>query len=258
MKPGFRLQNIIFAVLVLSIAVVMPNAAWASAWLVSPGEWDILTSGRSQETPYRRTLELNPYIETGLRNDWGLGANLTSRQTTARDGGAESASAVFGELFVKKPIYRGDFDILSLQLAAGTSGDTLGAQTRGLDELHPTAELRAMYGVSSDTYDWGSVFLNSEVAARSFFGKKGNEGRGEETLGWKTASDNLFLGQLFWTKNWNAELGAGDYDGLTGQVSYVHRWNDTWRTQAGVSTALGGRRVDFEPVYLISVWYRWK
>lgn len=234
----------------LFILCFLTNSAFGGAWLQEKGHGLNVNTVRFQSVGSGSRYEFNPYIEHGLSERFTIGGNAGSwfenqDQSTRTQG--------YGELSVKMSLREFSRGAWSVQ---GIVGSVVDQEERGQRRSYPMSEGRTLFGQNFDFVS-GSVYINTEFGARTFYGVRGNEWRLEQTVGWKHGRGNILLGQLNGIKNWNQQKSSSEYDLLELQASYVLPVGSSWNVQGGSSSIIAGENVAYAPTYFMGLWYRW-
>jgi hypothetical protein len=259
------------AVLLLASSGLAPQVAHAGAWPQDEGHGQIITQftfyqaqtqgfdaqGRAVGKGQYRQLELAPYAEYGLTSRWTIGAQPRLQAVFNNSGSSTTSASGLAELnvFARYTVWRGDFDVVSLQGTVGTPGI---ANRTSPQVANPNSEyeLRALYGHSFEFGGGVSGFAASEFAGRARAGAPSDELHLDLTAGLRPHKDWLLLVQSFSTLGMrNNQPNGADYSVTKLQLSAVYSITPRWAVQFGAYTELAGRHVALGNAGLAALWF---
>ena len=204
-------------------------------------------------------IDISPYWEHGLTQRWtvGIAPRLQAAwmdQTSVRSSGFGMAEA---NIFARYALYRGTYDVLSLQGTLSTPG--IGPiRNPFIAEARPSLEARVMYGRSFPLPREMSAFAAVGAGYRYRAGAPADELRFDATVGFRPLPNWMLLGQYFGTVGLrNNGAGGPDYAIHRLQGSVVYDLNARQSVQLGYMREIDGRRVALGQAVLLAWWYRY-
>ena len=253
-----------FAVWVL--LVVAAGSARAGAWLMPPGEGQIIAgtafSGSSRAfdahgklipVPSYEKFELGSYIEYGL-TDWltlvGAPAYDIIRQPAPALSYTGPGESGLGGRF---KLYQSDAFVASLQATLLTPG----ASFNGAEPHRAGAfDLRAMTGASLTIGAW-PAFAEAEAGYRFYAQAQPGEWKLDLTLGVRPLPQLLALLQSFGSMQTtrSVDFPRSSWEKLQG--SFVYDLNAAWSAQLGAFVTVAGSNAGRELGPMAAIWYRY-
>ncbi len=252
-----------FAVSILLLLTA--GAARAGAWLMPPGEGQIIAgtafSGSSRAfdahgklipVPSYKKFELGSYIEYGL-TDW-----LTLVAAPAYDVIRQPAPAASytgpGESGIggRFRLFQSDAFVASLQATLLTPGASFnGAEPHRAGAI----DLRGMAGASFKIGEW-AAFADAAAGYRLYAQGQPGEWKLDLTLGVRPLPQLLVLLQGFGSMQTNksADFPRSSWAKLQG--SFVYDLNVAWSAQLGAFMTVAGRNAGRELGPMAAIWYR--
>jgi hypothetical protein len=247
------------------LLIVAAGDAYAGAWLMPPGQGQIIAgtafSGSSRAfdahgnlipVPSYKKFELGAYVEYGL-TDW-----LTLLAAPAYDIIRQPAPAPSytgpGESGIggRFKLYQSDAFVASLQ----TTLLTPGASFNGAEPHRAGAiDLRAMAGASFTSGAW-PAFADAAAGYRFYAQAQPGEWKLDLTLGVRPLPQLLVLLQSFGSMQMNksANFPRSSWEKLQG--SFVYDLNSAWSAQLGAFLTVAGINAGRELGPMAAIWYR--
>ena len=233
----------------LLINLLMASTAFAGAWVQPKGHGLNINTVRFQSAKSSSRYEFNPYIEHGVSDHLTVSGNVGSRIEDQTNSAAQTQG--YGEISFRAPLTELLKSVFSVQ---GTVGTVMDRSSQGASITMPMSEIRLLQG---QNFLSESLYSNTEIGLRTFYGNRGNEWRLEQTMGWKHQAGRILIGQINAIQNWNKEKSASEYDSLELQASYVVPFQTRWNLQIGYGSVVAGENVAYLPTYFMGLWYRW-
>lgn len=247
------------------LLVLMAGAARAGAWLMPPGEGQIIAgtafSGSSRAfdahgklipVPSYKKFELGSYIEYGL-TDWltlvAAPAYDVIRQPAPAPSYTGPGESGMGGRF---RLFQSDAFVASLQATLLTPGASFnGAEPHRAGAI----DLRAMAGASFTIGAW-AAFADAAAGYRFYAQAQPGEWKLDLTLGVRPSPQLLVLLQGFSSMQTNrsADFPRSSWAKLQG--SFVYDLNTAWSAQLGAFMTLAGTNAGRELGPMAAIWYR--
>jgi hypothetical protein len=247
-------------------------SAWAGAWPMEEGRVQAIssiyldTAEHGFDSSGDASLDADfEKIESSTFMEWGATPRLTVfaqpvvQHVTLRapDGEIEEATGfASSQLGARWLLGRPLGGVVSLQGAIVAPGTTENVDNAGLGEGGLASELRLLLGRGWGGVDRG-VFLDGQLGYRWRYDEFPDEARLDATFGVRASSEWMLLAQSF--SVWREEaplVGLPESRIHKGQISVVHRLNETWSFQLGGYGTYAGRNVVEERAGFAALWMR--
>ncbi len=258
------------ALLTAFLAAALPvQAAWASAWTLDRGHWQVFTGvttsrakhsfdhdGRPSEAVVFSKMLVQNWMEYGLTDAVTLFAS-PEYVTAETDMGRQDLARVHSASFEAglRILLLTRIGMLSLQ----ASGKTAGAFDMSVSASGAAGrqfELRLLYGRGFKLLRH-NAFLDIQAAERWIQRPRPNELTLDATAGLWLTKDDLVMVQNFNMFSHGATGPPYQHYRLHKlQASLVERITPRWSVQSGYFLAFAGRNIVQEQGFLTTIWYR--
>lgn len=261
------------AVLSSLALVALPVAAHAGAWPEQAGHWLMIDSlsyyqvgvsgydtfGRPAGTGTYKQTEFSPYIEYGLNNLWTIG--MQPRVQYVTQSGLPGTKSTFGlvqwNLFLRRVLYRDDWNVLSAQGQVGIPGAANGNEPL-LAQPNAEYEARLLYGRSFTLPNGWRGFTDLEAGYRVETHGWADQVRADGTIGLNLTPNWLVMAQSFNTVSvGRAAPGGSDYDLYRVELSAVRALTPHVSLQFGAWHDVAGRRIALGNAGIVAIWLRY-
>jgi len=257
----------------LALLATAPGRAWAGAWPQPEGGGQVVFNalpfqtrlqgynrfGQPTGTGTDRRIETSIYWEHGLTDRLTVGMQPRLQAIWMHDQAGSSRNLGMAEekMFARYTLWRGDWDVLSVQGQVGVPG-LAQSRTPRLAEPNASYEIRAMYGHAFNLWAGMSGFIDLQAAYNYRAGPPADEMTYKVTGGIRVAPGWLIMGQTVSTIGLRNARGTGpDYSIHRALLSLVVDLAPQWQVEVGYLKELGGRHVALGQGMLGALWYRY-
>lgn len=250
-------------------ALILPKAAFASAWTQEAGKGQVIVTGVYSNSSkgydgdgdvvdisdYEK-LEAYALIEYGLTDDLTLMVNPSFRRVAIEGPGADTSGLGYTELGARYRVAHGDDWVASLQGTARIPGKKRTDSLAQVGSTDAEYDIRALVGKS---FKLGGMdgFADVQGGYRLRDGDPPNEYHADISVGIRPAKKLQIIGQLFNTFSDGAGQGVfGSYRYHNAYLSAVYEIDPKLSLQFGGLATLGGKNALRERGLIGGLWYR--
>ena len=262
--------------LAAGLLALLAGGAAAGPWTQDEGHGQVIL----QAGPYRSDVngtddrgrttgigklyrgDAGAYWEHGVSPRWtvGLAPRLQASWLDDRVNHRTTASQGLAELggFARYRLYKGDYDVLSIQGGVSTPGIANDSTRLRIAEPHPSLAMSLAYGIGLPLPRGMSAFAAFEAGYRYRPGTAADELRLDASIGFRPIPRWMLIAQSFSTLGMrnNGPNGA-DYAVNKVQFSVVHELTERHSIAVGYMREIDGRRVALGQAVFGSLWYRY-
>ncbi len=251
-----------------AIAAFRITAAQAGAWLMPPGEGQVIVysafsdsnrffdeQGRLRPLPSYKKFELGTYIEYGVTNWLTLVASPAYDRISNPPPGQSYNGVGESELAARVGLFRSDNAVISVQAGVRTPGASL-ADSLGPFAVHRTTsfDIRGMAGRNCVILGMEG-FAEAQLGYSFYTGGQPGEWRIDLTAGVRPAPRILLMLQgVISITNGSAQFGHTSWTKLL--PSAVFDLAPQWSLQIGGFMTVAGRNAGRELGPILGLWYR--
>ncbi|MDB2415351.1 hypothetical protein N9W34_06225 [Rickettsiales bacterium] len=278
----------IISLFFLSFMSICSNS-FASAWSQGEGKSQLIfnqsyyntshfrhADSKLVNTPQFIKIEVNPYYEYGIRDNFTVGLN-SSIQSVIRDSNGEREKQTrlsYLDIFFRHELIKKDHFVISYQPLIKTSGIYSDSEQHLFGKKQTDLEMRFLFGADfkiprlkidkkfdTQPYDGQNHFINLELAYRQHVESSTAEIRFDGTLGMRPYQQWLLLGQWFLTKSMQDDfvISAANnvitYDAVKLQYSIVRQISSNKSIQMGYYHDVWVRNAAQGDGFIFSMWY---